>query len=282
MSYNAPQFNKDVIYAVRTAQPIKKCGLTLYPIMMRDYDEFILCKDALAIMQSSLPAAYLAMDFLSALFAFALDEVSSPETAQHSPEKTAAFQRVLRLLYLALRSTDTIDDISKNIVYTQKNERTAIAHIKIHQNEETIELTPSVFSGIIRPLIAYQNGIELPDERDNPDLIKELKKYQNSDDSVNLRVNADDLISSVAYQSKVTETEIISTWTVRQFEYRVRAIERDKRYSLCGAAEMSGFASFEKGNPHPSWCYDVDADMPGTTSLSEIGKKLGGAGVKAK
>lgn len=282
MSSNAFQFNKDVIYAVRTSQPITKCGLTLYPITMRDYDDFILCKDALAIMQSSLPAAYLAMDFLSALFAYALDEINSPENKQQSSEKTAAFQRVLRLLYLSLRCDCKIENISDDIVYANKNGRVVIDHIKIHQTEETVELTPSMFSGIIRPIIAYQNGIELPNELDNPDLIKEYKKYQKEDDSVKLKVNTDDLIASVAYQSHISEAEIIESWTVRQFEYRVRAIERDKRYTLCGSAEMSGFASFKNGNPHPSWCYDAETDLPGSTSLSAIGNKLGGAGVKAK
>lgn len=282
MSYNAPQFSKDIIRAVRSSQPIKICGLTLYPITMRDYDEFLLCKDALAIQHSSLPAQYLAMDFMSALFALALEETHNKEEQKAPSENTAAFQRVLRLLFLALRIPDDIaNNIENDIVYVRKNNALVIDHITIHQNGEEISLTPAIFSSRIRPLLAYQNGIQLPDERTNPDLIKEIQKYQKSDESVNLKVNADDLIASVAYQSYISEAEIAG-WTVRQFEYRRRAIERDKRFMLCGQAEMSGFASFKNGNPSPSWCYDVETDLPGTASLSDIGKVLDGAGVGKK
>ena len=282
MSFNAPQFSKDIIRAVRTSQPIEICGLTLYPITMRDYDEFLICKDALAILHSSLPAQYLAMDFMSALFALALKEAQSEDKQAISPENTAAFQRVLRLLYLALRIPDEeMSNIERDIIYARKNDALVIDHIIIHQNGKEISLTPAIFSSRIRPVLAYQNGIELPDERTNPDLIKEYKKYQKTDDSVTLNANVDDLIASVAYQSHITEAEIID-WTVRQFSYRQRAIERDKRYTLCGQAEMSGFASFKNGNPSPSWCYDIEVDLPGASSLSELGKKLEGAGVNSK
>lgn len=282
MSYNAPQFSKDIIRAVRASKPIEICELTLYPITMRDYDEFLLCKDALAIQHSSLPAAYLAMDFMSALFALALDETRNHEKQTALSENTAAFQRVLRLLYLALRIPDEqLNEIDKDIVYAKKEDTLVIDHINIHQNGKEITLTPAVFSSRIRPVIAYQNGIELPDERTNPDLIKELKKYQKQDESVNLKANVDNLIASVAYLSHTAEADIID-WTVKQFDNRKRAIERDKRYTLYGQAELSGFVSFKSGNPAPSWCYDVDVDLPGTTSLSELGKKLDGAGVKQK
>lgn len=284
MSFNAPKFSKDIIRAVRASEPIEICGLTLYPITMRDYDEFILCKDALAIQHSSLPAQYLAMDFVSALFALTLDEAKkAAEGKQPMSENTAAFQRVLRLLYLALRIPDGEEnDISKDIAYIEQDDNIIIDHITIHQNGENITLTPAVFSSRIRPVLAYQNGIELPDERTNPDLIKEFKKYHNKSESdVHLKANADDLIASVAYLSHISEAEIID-WTVRQFEARVRAIERDKRYDQYGQAEMSGFVSFKNGNPAPSWCYDVEVDLPGSSSLSEVGKTLDGAGVKQK
>ena len=280
MSYNAPQFSKDIIRAVRRSEPIEICGLTLYPITMRDYDEFVICKDALAILHSSLPAKYLAMDFLSALFALALDEMRLSEQSQPT-ENSAAFQRVIRLLYLALRISDDVIDIGEDIVYVQKDNALVIDHIIIHQNGDEITLTPAVFSSRIRPLLAYQNGIELLDERTNPDLIKEYKKYQKKDEGVHLKASVDGLIASVAYQSHVSEAELMD-WTVKQFDGRVRAIEREKRYSMYGQAEMSGFVSFKEGNPAPSWCYDVDEDLPGSSSLSKLGETLDGAGMKQK
>lgn len=279
MSQNV-KFPKDIVKKVRCGQPIEAYGLILYPIMMEDYEEFLMCKDALAIMQGSLPAKYLSMDFLSALFQMSVDESQSDAPPD---EKTAAFQRVIRLFYMALRlSDDEIERVAQNIVYKQNSQgNLAIERIMIYQNGNVAEITPVTFSRKIRPLIAYQNAIELPDESTNPELIRFRAKIHEHDESVKLKANTDDLIASVAFQSATT-TRSLMEWTVREFEYRVKAIDRDKRYTLCGQAEMSGFASFKDGNPAPSWQYDVDIDMPDTTSLSEVGKKLQGAGVKQK
>lgn len=274
------QFSKDIVKKVRCGQPIEAYGLTLYPITMSDYDEFLLCKDAFAIMQGSLPAKYLSTDFLSALFALSLDEAHDDT----KPElRTAAFQRVIRLLYMALRSTDEeIQSIARDIAYKQINENTiAIDHIVIYQNGNTTEITPSLFSAKIRPLIAFQNGIQLPDEDTNPDLIKLHNKMHEHDQPVKLIIDPDESIASVAYLSSCSVADLMD-WTVRDYELRIHAIDRDKRYMLCGAAEMSGFASFKNGNPAPSWQYDMDVDTLGTKSLSDLGKTLQGAGVRQK
>lgn len=281
MSLNA-HFNKDIIYAVRKSKPIEICGLTLYPITMYHYDEYIVCKDALAILQASLPAKYLGMDFLSALFALALDEPHRSEEDETPNEQKAAFQKVLSLLFLALGYDEVkLETIAKDIVYKRIDNNLSIDHIVVHQNGKDVDLTPDVFSQQLRPLIAYQNAIELPDEATNPDLIRESKKYQKNDETSKLKPDLDDLIASVAYLSHVSVAEILE-WSVRDFQYRTRAIERDKRYMLCAQSEMSGLASFEKGNPAPSWYYDLDEDALGTTSLAELGKKLQGAGVGQK
>lgn len=268
------QFSKDIIYAVRAGQPIETCGLTLYPITMSDYDEFAMCKDALAILQASLPAAYLGMDFLSALFALALADVQN-DGNKETKETTAAFQRVMRLLYLCLHSTDAeIEQISRDIVYKRTDNGVCISHIIIHQSGKDVKLTPSVFSSQLRPLIAYQNAVELPNEYANPEILKSQKKFNHSGENVKFDANIDDLIASVAFQSRVPTREVL-TWTVREFEYRRRAIERDKRYMICGQAELSGFVSFKDGNPNASWCFDTEKDSLNATPLSQLGKQLG-------
>lgn len=274
------RFSKDIVKKVRCGQPIEAYGLTLYPIMMEDYDEYLMCKDAWAIMHGSLPAKYLNTDFLSALFAMSLDETRNDVPPE---ERSAAFQRVIRLFYMALRLTDDeIEQVAGDIVYKQvTDEMIGIGSITIHQSGKATEITPSLFSSKLRPLIAFQNGIELPDENTNPDLIRLHNKIHEHDAQVRLKMDADDLLASVAYQSSVPLSALMQ-WTVREFVYRIRAIDRDKRFTLCGQAEMSGFASFKDGNPAPSWQYDTDVDNLGTTSLSEIGKKLQGAGVRQK
>ena len=96
------QFSKDIVKKVRCGQPIEAYGLTLYPIMMEDYTDFLLCKDAFAIMQGSLPARYLGMDFVSALFVYSMDEAANGVPPE---QRTSLFQRMISLVYLTLRST---------------------------------------------------------------------------------------------------------------------------------------------------------------------------------
>ncbi len=132
----------------------------------------------------------------------------------------------------------------------------------------------------IRSLIARQNGIELPDENESVDLAKaqaEMNELKNG--AVKLNPSIDTLISSVAYNSRVSEREI-SDWTILEFENRRKAIERDKRYMLYSQAEMGGMVSFKKGNPYPSWCYDTIDETAGTMSLSQLQEQNGDIGFK--
>ena len=132
-------------------------------------------------------------------------------------------------------------------------------------------MTAREFSNIIRPLIAEQNGLKLPDESENAELVKDAELLAKADNDISLDINTDDLIASVAYQSGIRERDI-NEWTVREFENRRKAIQRDKRYQMYGTAELSGMVSFKKGNPAPCWEFDIKADECGTMPLSEIGK----------
>ena len=145
-----------------------------------------------------------------------------------------------------------------------------------------MKFTPLDFSTRFRQIIAEQNGLELPDEAENIALVQDnekLKELNNKGKSLN--VNLDDLIASVAYQSKVSEKEIM-TWTVREFENRKKAIDRDKRFMLCGQAEMSGMVSFKSGNPAPSWQFDVLDNSLGTMESSKLQKTLSGVAEQKK
>lgn len=67
---------------------------------------------------------------------------------------------------------------------------------------------------------------------------------------------------------------------MREFENRRKAIERDKKYTLFGQAEMSGMVSFKNGNPYPSWCYDSIDESMGTMTTTALAKQNGNIGVK--
>lgn len=276
MTGTLQNFTKNRRTHIRRGEPITESELTFYPITMDYYDVFVSCKNALILRQSSLPVRYLSMDYLSALFTLELDELQSGK------ESSQMFLKVMTLLHLSLRIGLNVEELYKNIEVSIEKDKIRLKHILIKQNEKIVKFTPLDFSTRFRQIIAEQNGLELPDEAENIALVRDnekLKELNNKGKSLN--VNLDDLIASVAYQSKVSEKEIM-TWTVREFENRKKAIDRDKRFMLCGQAEMSGMVSFKNGNPAPSWQFDVLDNSLGTMESSKLQKTLSGVAEQKK
>lgn len=259
---------------IRKGQPIEALGLQFYPIRMTDYEEFLECKNALCIRQTSLAKQsidYLSMPFLSALWAMEIDLMRMTGKA------SGVFERVIRLLYLSLRLEYDTEKVFSNIFCERDNPRQLREVIVSQQDGVTVQISPTDFSAIIRPLIAEQNGIDLPDESSNTDLLQVEQEISNAEQS-KLKFDVDNLISSVAYLSHVDESEI-EDWTVVQFERRNKAIWRDKHFTLYGQAELSGMVSFKNGNPYPSWCFErTDNLSSALMSLDEMQDKYKGTG----
>ena len=251
----------DIRSAIRKAEPIEECGLIFYPIMMDDYEKFLSCKDAIILRLGTLPVRYQIKDYLNAIFCMEMD-------AREKGEQIGLFANAMSFLLLSLQIKR---EGVKQIYYHSAETETQIDSIVIEQAGKEVTITPIDFSAKIRPLLALQNGLVLPDESENVDLVKANELKISLSANSNLDSNTDDLIASVAYQSRVSEREIMY-WTVREFEKRKEAIERDKRFMLYGQAEMSGMVQFKKGNPYPSWCFDAKDESMGTIKVSEIGK----------
>lgn len=254
-------------FKIRNGDMIEACGLELYPINMRHYETFSCCKDALSLRLSSLPVRLMAMDFLTAVFTMEIEALGAGE------KNIGIFGRIIRLFNLALRAEIDNERLSNSIVCSSQGQLTAI---KVWQNTKEHSITPFDFSNVIRPIIAEQNGIELPDEQDNIDLVRSNDEKNALTNKTDLKANIDDLIASVAYQSRMTEREI-NNMTVREFEQRRKAIDRDKRYMLYMSAELSGMVKFKGGNPYQSWCFDSRGEELGTMGVDTLGKALQGA-----
>ena len=281
MSYGLATMHRERRLHIRRGEPIRECGLDWYPITMDHYEDFIQCRDALTLRLSSLPVRYVSMDYLSAVFALELTALKSND----SPGTGGGlFFRLMRLVGLSLRIEITAKMLNDCIYYrvTGKDE-ISIESIEFAQTgadseTKTVKITPFQFSSQIRPLIAAQNQITLPDEADNSDLIADYdKKKKIESRGVTLKTDLDDLVSAVAYMSHVSDAEIME-WNVRDFENRRRAIERELKYRLYAQAEMGGMVSFKHGNPYPSWCFDAADDTLGTMEFAELSKTLQGAG----
>lgn len=267
------QFSKmEETISIRQGKPVSCLGLTFYPIQMRHYELFLMCKSALAVRLSTLPVKYAIKDYLNAIFSMEIN------VGQKNQGTVGFFYRIICLLELSLRIDNlTGKDFFKNNVRFRKGQAgdLEIDAITVTQNGKNVEISANDFSTVIRSLLARQNGVELPDENENVDLVRakeEIGELKNS--SIKLNPSIDSLIASVAYNSKISEREI-DDWTIREFENRQKAIERDKKYLLYAQAEMSGMVSFKKGNPYPSWCYDAIDESMGTMSVSALAEQNG-------
>ena len=241
---------------IREGKPIEALGLTFYPILMEHYDEFQTYKSVLSIRLGTLPIKYATMDYFSAIYAIS------------NEKDTDMTGSLFLLLCLSLR----ISANEKNI-HIYGDDKT-ITKFSVKQDEKTVEITPREFSTIIRPLIAEQNGIELPDESENIELVKDMEEM-NALKNRNTKIvpDTDALISSVAYLSNVREREIL-TWTIREFENRYNAIQRDKMFTLYKQAEMSGMVEFKNGNPYETWCYDTKDEIYNSGSINTVLKAV--------
>lgn len=259
---------KEISVKIRKDEPIEVCGLTLYPLTMEHYEKFLSMKSVLAIRLSALPVQYMTYDYLNAIFRMDIDA-----QMKNKDNKYPLFSTVLYIFELALRIAPEQMGKSVKLYFTKEH---LIDKISVMQNGKTVFLKSYEFSKRIRPIIAQQNCVELPDESANKDLIEAgiLKREFHSKNESEIVFDAEKLISSVAYLSHVREKEIYD-WTIREFENRKEAIERDKHYMLYAQSEMSGFVKFKKGNPFPSWCFDKKIDTIGSMGLDEVQKTFG-------
>lgn len=256
---------------IRKDLPIRKCGLVFYPIQVKHYETFSNCKNALLIRLGTLPVKYIEQDYLSAIFTLEMD------VAKTDPNKPLGiFSRILKLLYLSLQVEISDKELAETIFYKEIDGETVLDYITVTQNQKTVKIQPMVFSQIIRPLIAEQNGLKLPDESENVDLVRsyEDKKELESGD-YDLDIDSAVLISSVAYKCGCRDKEV-DEWTIREFEAKRRAIWRDTNFNMYKQAELSGMVTFKKGNPYKSWEYEIKDDTLGTKDVSEtaIGGKM--------
>ena len=249
---------------IRKGLPIDALGLQFFPITMADYEEFLECKNALAIRMTSLAKTnieYLSMPFLSALWAMELDSVRATGKA------IGFFERVIRLLYLSLRLEYNAEKAFGHI-YCEHNNPRNLLHIEVEQTDgKPVKISPLDFQQKVKPLIAEVNGIQLPDESENPDIVKAEQEII-QDGEIKLKYDIDTLIASVANASRLRECEIYE-WTVMEFERRKQAIERNLNYTIYAQAEMSGMVKFKKGNPYLSWCFDRAEGMSSALITTE-------------
>lgn len=261
--------------AVKKGEPIQWNGLTLFPIQVKDMDLFLAAQMGLTASQQTLPGKYVVMRYLEALYALDYDVRTS------GGKGAGLFSFVLLFLKLALRLEvikGTNGEEYLPIQYrTERDNPRKLVALEVMQGNAKAEITTQDFNQL-REILAAQNGVELPDETLNPELVQAERDLA-SKNSMDLKVDSESLIYSMSVKTNVS-IETIMEWTIRRFKLTERAVDRTTGHLIAALTEAAG-AKYKNGNPYPSWKYDKKDDFSGVVELSGLINRLSGA-VEAK
>lgn len=252
-------FSPIIAEAIENDEPVTIDGFTLYPIQVRQYRQFSAVQSSLLIRQGSLPVDYAVRSYLGALHAMDIDAY------KESGQALGLIRGILTMLALSMRFPADVFARQATIKVRDGDER-ELASIQIHAGEMILSLTPAVFDRL-RPVIAAQNGLELPDETENADLV-EAENDISSQDAISLNLDFNTLLASVARDQHCRRKDLLD-YTIREFFELRDAIQRDKLFTLYKMAELNG-TKFTKGNPWPSWCYESKAQSNALISMAQF------------
>lgn len=258
--------------SIRKNKPIEMDGLTFYPILVNEMDEFDEARPAIELMQQSLPVRYAVMPLLQALYA--LDTDALRETG----DATGLFAKAVLFLALSLRLGQGRTRNERMNLFELKPAQNDPANLLalrfLYHGEEIHEITPAQFSRY-RSILAAQNGLTIPDETANKDLI-EARNDMSAKNAPPLEIDFDTQLSAFASVEHIDEAEVME-WPIRKFMMHFKAVERRMHFMICGIGEMSG-TSWKQGNPFPSWCFDRKQGNPELIAAANF---MNGKGLEA-
>ena len=258
--------------AVRRFEPIETEGLTLYPIQVKDIDEFTTARPAIEFMQQSLPVAMLSKPLLQSYYTLELD------AAKNGQPGSGLFYKCILFLLLAMRVGNGLP-AEKRIelvdLELQANDPKRLKSVLVFVNGEVKRITPMQFQRL-RPILAAQNGIELVSENANPELVQAERDLAEMN-APKLQYRVDALKATVATFSGADESEM-EEWPILKLLLRRDAVQRLAGYITCSFAEAQG-GQWKHGNPFPSPLYDREIDYCG--GLIDMSTFAGGAGMRA-
>lgn len=251
--------------------PVVYEGLEFHPLTVRDYSLYANTKPAFELMLSSLSDPKLArLSWCACLWE--LDRRCEQQTGTPGMFLTG----VMFVMAVALRLDVTADgSFQMRPVFAQSGELNAIM---VGNPQTDYALFNMRQMDDVRQIIAAQNDYEIPNEDWNPELVKAAQENAARVTS-DLKYDFEDLVYSVALNAHCRASEVYD-WTIREFHKIQAAIDRAYGHMIYTLAEKSGYVTFKKGNPYPTWKFDRKNDMPfGFISIAELDE--GGKGLVA-
>lgn len=257
---------------IRRYEPVDTEGFRLYPVLVDEYEEYLLARPAIEFMHQSLPRVMLNMPILQAYYLLDIQSINDEQIP------TGLMERAVLFLSLALRIGQGLP-VEKRITLFRPKIDSRTGRLKslmfTPDGEEICEITPAMFQRM-RPILAAQNGIEIPEEDANPELVwaEQERIRQNAPE---LDASPESLIATVAALSGADEKDIYD-WPIAKLLNRQRALSRILDYVICGIGEAQG-TKWKKGNPVPSPFFDrAKTESAAKVALEEF---AGGAAVNA-
>ena len=256
--------------AIGRYDPVEVDGLTLYPIKVCNYYEFLAARPSLDFMQQTLPIELMSIPLLDAYFRIDIGLVDGIET-------TGLFTQALLALSLALRLMPggSIEEQVRRfqvIPDDATNPKRLKALRFVLNGEEIHTITPIQF-GNLRPIIAAQNGIELYSETANPELIQAERDLAEKN-APKLEMDIETLISSAAFITKTEEKDIYD-WPILKLHNRLESAKRVLDYVICGIGESQG-TKWGGGNPVPHpWFERMKKEKQGVIPLESLANGQG-------
>ena len=245
--------------AILRYEPIELNGLVYYPIKVADYSKWQACKPVLTLRQGTLPAVYACMTYLQCVWGLDYGAKIRPNSGGKG-----LWTALASLMFLSLRLSEG-DEVQ---AIGDPRDMSMLTNMRIVKGDQQYDIYPMDFIQV-RKLIAEQNGAELPDEADNPELIEAANDIREMNNTLDLDYNHADMLTSVASARGIRRVELLD-WTIKEYEDEVRALRRRYGYFLASIAESQG-AKFEKGNPYPTWMFDRAKDeFAGLISMSQL------------
>ena len=159
--------------AVRMGTPIEWNGLTLFPILMKDYNRFIIAQMGLTAQQQTLPSKYVVMRYLEALYALDYD------VRTNGGPQGGFFSRILLFLMLSLRLEVRKGLDGEEYIpignQTEKDNQRKLTVLEVTQGEVTVEITPQNFV-TLREIMDEKKDKEQQDETTNAEMVKEKRE----------------------------------------------------------------------------------------------------------
>lgn len=261
----------DIVRQINKYQPVKIEGMTLYPVTVDEYADFSFCAPALGYMQQSLPVALLSKPILTAFYELELDEAQAfIRDGDNGLPKAALFTRCLISLILALR-LGVGEPIEQRLDRARVSEsKKGLKAIVFRGNDgEAITVTPTQFTKL-RPVIAAQNGIEIPPITANPELVEADRDVRMAN-APQLDMKIEDKITFAALTCGADEAEVYE-WPILKFERRTAIAERTLDFLIYGIGEKSGMVKYKEGNPYPSPYFARKYKSRGMIALSDFRK----------